>query len=98
MKITQIASKPQLVKFTLDGEDIVKQFGEPIDFWSWDRQPMDVFMQLAGATESDTIKIITICKDLILDDAGMPVLKDGVMLPTSVMMSAIAAITERLGK
>jgi hypothetical protein len=98
MKITQLVSKPVLTKFTLDDADIIQEYNEPIEFWSWDRQPIDVFMRLANATENDKTTLITIAKDLILDENGVPCLSDGNMLPTKILMRCIGKIVEILGK
>lgn len=98
MKITQIAAKPVLTEFMLDDDDTMREYGEPISFWSWDRQPMDTFMKLANATEKNTTELITIAKDLILDEFGKPCLVDGNTLPTKVLMRVIGKIVEVLGK
>lgn len=98
MKLSQLCSRPVLIEITLDDEDTVKEYGEPLTFHTWDRQPMDVFMKLAMATEGQVSSVIGIVKDLILDDTGRPVLADGNMLPTPVLMRAIARVTEALGK
>lgn len=98
MKLNQIAAKPQLIKFVLDDEDTVKEFGESIEFWSWDRQPLDVFMKLANAQSSDAGAMIDIVKNLILDDEGKPVISNDNMLPSHVLIKVIAKIVERLGK
>lgn len=98
MKLNQIAAKPQLIKFVLDDEDTVKEFGEAIEFWSWDRQPLDVFMKLANAQSSDAGAMIDIVKNLILDDEGKPVISNDNMLPSHVLIKVIAKIVERLGK
>tara|TARA_R110002126_G_scaffold119712_1_gene260765 strand:- start:78 stop:374 length:297 start_codon:yes stop_codon:yes gene_type:complete len=98
MKLSQLTAKPQLIDIHLDDEDTIKEFGEPIEFWTWDRQPMDTFMKLANATGNDTGGIINIVKTLILDEKGKEILKDDVMLPTHVLMKAIAKVTELLGK
>lgn len=97
MKLTQLASKPQLVKFTIDDAALVAKYGEPIEFWSWDRQPMDVFMKLASATESNVTNIISIVKDLVLDENGKAIITPEAMLPTDVLMAAIGKITTALG-
>lgn len=98
MKLSQIAKEPVLVELTLDDKDVVKEFGEPLVFYTWDRQPMDVFMRLANINDKNTGDLIEIVKTLILDDAGKPVLSDKNMLPTSVLMKAIQKVTEQLGK
>ena len=98
MKLSQLTAKPQLIEVTIDDEDTIKEFGEAITFHTWDRQPMDVFMKLANATGNDTIGIISIVRTLILDEKGKEVLKDDAMLPTHILMKAIAKVTELLGK
>lgn len=98
MKLSQLTSKPQLIDIHIDDEDTIKEYGEAIEFWTWDRQPMDVFMKLANATGNDTSGIINIVKTLILDEKGKEILKDDAMLPTHVLMKAIAKVTELLGK
>jgi len=98
MKLSQLTAKPQLIEVTLDDESIVKEFGEAITFYTWDRQPMDIFMKLASATTSDTMNIINIVRTLILDEKGKEILTDEAMLPTHVLMKAISKVTELLGK
>jgi hypothetical protein len=98
MKLSQLTAKPQLIDIHIDDEDTIKEFGEAIQFWTWDRQPMDVFMKLAGSGTNDTANIISIVRTLILDEKGKEILKDDEMLPTHVLMKAIAKVTELLGK
>jgi hypothetical protein len=98
MKLSQLTAKPQLIDIHIDDEDTIKEFGEAIEFWTWDRQPMDVFMKLANATGNDPSGIIGIVRTLILDEKGKEILKDDQMLPTHVLMKAIAKVTEILGK
>jgi hypothetical protein len=97
MKLTQLVAKPQLIEISLDDEAIIAKFGEAITFHTWDRQPMDTFMKLASATDGNTTGIINIVKDLILDEAGKPILTQDNMLPTDVLMKAIGKITQTLG-
>jgi len=98
MKLSEITSEPKLIEVSLDDKDTVKQFGEPLVFYTWDRQPMDVFMRLANVDQKNTGELINIVKTLILDEAGKQILTDTNMLPTSVLMKAIAKVTEQLGK
>ena len=98
MKLSQIAKEPTLIELQLDDKETVKEFGEPIVFYTWDRQPMDVFMRLANLEQKNTGDLINVVKTLILDEEGKTVLNDKNMLPTSVLMKAIAKVTEQLGK
>jgi hypothetical protein len=98
MKLSQLSAKPQLTLFVLDDEATVKEFGEAIEFWSWDRQPLDVFMKLASATGTDGSKVIEIVRKLILDEDGKEIIKGEQMLPSHVLIKVIGLIVERLGK
>ena len=98
MKLSQLTAKPQLIDVRIDDEDTIKEFGEAIEFYTWDRQPMDVFMKLANTTSQDTSNLINIVRTLILDEKGKEIIKEDAMLPTSVLMKAIAKVTELLGK
>lgn len=98
MKLSQLTAKPQLIDVHIDDEDTIKEFGEAIQFYTWDRQPMDVFMKLANASGVDTGGIISIVRTLILDENGKEILSTDAMLPTHVLMKAIAKVTELLGK
>lgn len=98
MKINQIASKPQLIKVILDDADTIKELGEELEFWTWDRQPLDKFMKLASVKQDNPAEIIEVVKALILDEQGTEVIKDDVMLPTQILIRIITKITETLGK
>lgn len=98
MKISQLSAKPQLVEVTIDDESIVKEYGEAITLYTWDRQPIEVFLKLASLKEANTAQILDVARELILDEKGQVVLKDGVTLPTDVLIAAMSKVTELLGK
>jgi hypothetical protein len=98
MKLTQLAAKPQLIKMELDDEETVKEFGESLEFWIWDRQPIDKFIKLATLKADDLGQLIDAVNGMVLDEAGLPVLKDGETLPTHVMTRLIGKVVETLGK
>ena len=98
MKLSALTAKPQLIEVSIDDEDTIKEFGEAITFYTYDRQPMDVFMKLAGSTGQDTQTIVEIVRTLILDEKGKELLTNDQMLPTNILMKAIAKVTDLLGK
>lgn len=98
MKLNQLAAKPQLTKFTLDDEDTVKEYGEPIEFYSWDRQPIDIFMKLANANQQDMKVMIDIVRTMILDEDGKEIIKGENTLPSGVLIKVIGKVVESLGK
>ena len=98
MKLSQIAKKPKLIEITIDDADIVEEFGEALTFWTWDRQPMDVFLKLAAIDQKNTASVIEAVRELILNEDGTPVLTGEDSLPTKVLMRVIVTVVESLGK
>jgi len=98
MKLSQLAAKPKLVPFILDDEDTVKEFGEPVEFYSWDRQPLEMFMKLANADQQDMGSMIGLVKTLILDEEGKEIIKGENMLPSTLLIKVIGKVVETLGK
>jgi len=98
MKINELAAKPKLVKLTLDSESIVKEFGESVEVWTWDRQPLDIFMKIARADQSNYAEMVDVLRTLILDEDGEQVIQGEIMIPTNVLIASMTAITEMLGK
>jgi hypothetical protein len=98
MKLSQLAAKPQLIKIELSDEAIVKEFGESIEFYTWDRQPLETFMKLANADHNNVSSMIGIVRTLILDEEGKEIIAGENMLPTNVLIAVIGKIVETLGK
>jgi hypothetical protein len=98
MKITELARKPQLIEVVLDDEDTVKELGESLIYWTWDRQPMATFLKLSSVREADMASMIDAVRDVILDEQGQPVLVDDRMLPTAILLRIITRTVEHMGK
>ena len=96
MNLKNLAAKPQLIKITIDDEEIVTEYGEPLDFWTWDRQPIDSYLKLANGGESGMI--LEVVKNNVLDEAGVPIISDGMTLPGPVLVKVVNKIVEALGK
>jgi hypothetical protein len=98
MKLQQLKAKPQLIKLVLDDEDVVKQYGEPIEFWVYDRQPMDVFVRLATVKPDNVGELFQLVNTMVLDETGNPIIATDETLPMDVMSKVIQKVVERLGK
>lgn len=98
LKLTQLASKPQLIKVVVDNEELVKTYGDELEFWIWDRQPIDQFIKMATTGASDYAEMIRMVNDLILDEEGNKAIKEGEALPNDVMIAVINKVVDRLGK
>lgn len=98
MKLSELTAEPKLIEITIDDKDTVEQYGEALTFYTYDRQPMDVFLRLANIDQKNAGDLINIVKTLILDESGKQVVTDKSVLPTGVLMKAIAKVSELLGK
>jgi hypothetical protein len=98
MKLTELAQEPKLVTILIDDEETVEEFGDSIEFYCYDRQPLNKFVKFATAKEQDPQQMFEFCEDLILDEEGNKVMTDGKVLPASLMMKAISKVVEILGK
>lgn len=98
MKLSQLAARPQLIRIELDTPEIVEQYKDTLEFWVYDRQDMDVFVKLATLDVNNFEKLTSLVNAMILDDTGAPVVRDGLTLPSDVLMAAIQKVIEILGK
>lgn len=98
MRLTQLAAKPKLIKIELSDEDIIKEYGEPLEFYLWDRQPMSKFVKLASATEENYGALVETVEAMILDEEGNQIIKEGLLLPVPIMGKVVARVVETLGK
>lgn len=98
MKLADLAKKPQLIKLIVNNEAIVEKYGEELEFFMYDRQPLDVFTKLANASTDDTSSYFNLLSDIILDEEGKPVMHDDMVLPIDVMTEAMKLIGDHLGK
>ena len=97
MKITELTATPKLIKFTLSDEEITSKYGDEVDFWAWDRQPLDYYFKMASGGD-DMNAVLNIAKSMILDEEGKPVMEDDQVLPPDVAMKAFNLVISTLGK
>lgn len=98
MKLSELASKPQLTKITITKPELVEKYGDEIDFFVYDRQPLDVFTKFANTKEGDIGTYVDTLVEIILNEEGKPVMADGNVLPMDVMVEAMTLIGNTLGK
>lgn len=98
MKLQTLAAKPKLTKIELDSEDIIESYGEPIEFYVYDRQNMDTFMTLASLDEKAQIgELSAIVGELIYDEDGNKILENDSILPMNVMLKVVEKTVTVLG-
>lgn len=98
MKLSDLASKPKLIKVELDTKEVIKEYGEALEFWTWDRQPMKQFVKLAQINNDNFDTIMDSVRDLVLNEKGEQIITDEVTLPTSILMQVVGKVVETLGK
>ena len=100
MKLQEITSAPALIKITLDDDTIMEQYGEALEFYTWDRQPMEKYLTIVTRemTVDNMPELIDFCKTMILDESGEPVIKGSELLPSYVMSLAVNKVITNLGK
>jgi len=98
MKLSELARKPQLVEVTIDSQEMLQEYGESLTFWTWDRQPMSVFLRLSQVENGNYESIVSAVTDLVLTESGEPVLTNDAALPAKVMLAVIACVVDGLGK
>lgn len=98
MKLSKLAAKPQLTKIVLDDEQIIEKYGEELEFFIYDRQPIEKFIKIATTINSDYTAAVGMLNELILDEAGRPVITDELVLPNDIITKVIQKVVEHLGK
>jgi hypothetical protein len=99
MKLSELSKKPALIKLTIDNEDMVEKYGEALDFYMYDRQPLHVFSKIANSSKSEDIgEYLEILMDTILNEDGSPVMDQDNLLPLDLMTESMRLIGEHLGK
>ena len=98
MKLTELASKPKLVKVLIDDKEIVEKYGEEIEFFINDRLPIQEYTKLASIKTDDAVAMYNALRNLILDENGKPVMDDEKVLPVDVLNASVVKVTESLGK
>lgn len=97
MKLSQLAAKPQLIQVTIDDEATIKEFGEAVDFWMYDRQDLETFMKLANMKEDNFTEITRLTKQLVLDEKGKPVFEQEKQIPMTLMIKVVEKMVQSLG-
>jgi hypothetical protein len=98
MKLSELAKKPQLQKITITKPELVEKYGDELEFFIFDRQPLDVFTKLADVDQNNIGQYIDILQDLILNENGDKVTSEELVLPIDILTEAMTLIGEHMGK
>ena len=97
VKLSSLKAKPTLVEKLLEDKEIIEAFGGPIQFWSWDRVPLETYMQLVSASEADIKIRFEIAKKLILEEDGKQMLTGDEVFTPAVMTAVVAEVFNGMG-
>lgn len=97
MKLQELAAKPKLIKAVIDDPATVEKYGEPVEFWMYDRADLDTYFELAGVDEKSVTKLAKIVAKLVLDEKGNPVMTDNVVFPVDISVKIIEIAIKALG-
>lgn len=98
MKISELAHKPKLINVVVDDQEVQELYSDAIEFWCYDRQPLNKFVKFANMSEETYPELIEFCQDLILDEDGKKVLDGEKVLPTKILLKCVNKVVEQLGK
>ena len=99
MDIKKLAKKPELVEVVLDGEDIVKEYGEAITFYMKDFVDINTYVDFfRSQNEKSGEELNKLMASLILNKEGKTVLDEGEGFPIDISIAALTKINETLGK
>lgn len=98
MKLSDLAKEPKLIKCSIDKPELVEKYGEELEFYIYDRQPLDVFAKLANADKGEMSGMTDMIKMLLLDENGEPIVGGNQVLPMDVLVEAVSIIGNELGK
>lgn len=98
MRLKELAAKPQLTKIIIDDEKTIVEFGEQLEFYVYDRQPVDVFIKLAGLNPENFGDMVKIVNDLILDEEGNKIVTGDFVLPQKLYIRVVEKVVKQLGE
>ena len=98
MKLTQLATKPQLIKIIIDDAELVEKYSEEVEFFVHDKISLDQYTQLASVKTEDFTSIIQLVKELVLNEEGKRVMDDEHVLPMDLLNACMMKVVESLGK
>ncbi len=99
MKLSELSKKPELIKLTIDKKDLVEKYGETLDFYMYDRQPLHVYSRIAKSSQSEDIgDYLIMLMDVMLNADGTTVMTEESLLPLDLMTEAMTLIAQHLGK
>lgn len=98
MKLNQAARPATLVPVTLDSPAILEEYNEPITFYTWDRLPMRMYLEIAQLDMEDMQSMIDIVVQLALNEDGTAAITHDSSMSMTVLTEVIGSVVGLMGK
>jgi hypothetical protein len=95
MKLNDIVQEATLEKFIIVDEDIVAEYGDELEFYSYPDVAIEslIFIEENDVNYDETVDIL---KLIILNSNGTPVITSGYKMPNRVMLAAYNLMKQAL--
>lgn len=97
MLLSELVQEVKFIKLSLNDEDTVKEYGEPVDFWSPDRVAVNKYLELHATMGKDQARTVEIMKTLMLKEDGSPIMTGNLVPPVKLMIKAMSIVLANLG-
>lgn len=99
MDIEKLKKTPALHQLTIDDENIIKNYGEPITFWMRDHIDINTYFDFYKCQQdANEENLFAVIRKLILKSDGSPALTEGEVLPIDISIELLVKINDFLGK
>jgi hypothetical protein len=96
--LKSLSSKPKLVQLIIDDEDTIRDYGEAVEFWTYDRQPLHTYLEISQTFGKDPVKTEALLSGLLFEEDGTKSFNEGEMPDANLMAKALTKVMEKLGK
>jgi hypothetical protein len=97
VRLSSLKAKPTLVEKLIEDADIIEAFGGPLQFWTWDRIPLETYMALVSADQDDISSRFAIARKLILEEDGTVILTGDEVFTPAVMTVIVGEVFSGMG-
>jgi hypothetical protein len=98
ISLRSLSQKPKLVEIILDDQETLDVFGSPVSFFTYDRQPLHVYLEISQAFGKNAARTEELLSGLLFNEDATPLISEGEMPDATLMAKALTKVMEQLGK
>jgi hypothetical protein len=99
MDISSLTKKPELIKLEIADEDIVREYGEAISFWTMDHIDVSTYFDFYKFQQSqDSDLLMNVLRKIILKEDGSRAIAEDAVLPVNLTLAVLVKVNDFLGK